>query len=92
MTKNSEKNLAIFEGAKIRRVWDEERQMWYFSIVDVIRVLTDSPNPTDYLKKLRKRDSELGKYIGTNCPQVALLTETGNSFKKDGPLFFSGKI
>lgn len=81
MKKNTAKNLAIFEGARIRRAWNEERQMWYFSIVDVIRVLTDSPNPTDYLKKLRKRDSELGKYIGTNCPQVALLTETGKERK-----------
>lgn len=39
--------------------------------------LTDSSNPTDYLKNIRKRDEELGFYIGTNCPQVELLTETG---------------
>ncbi len=46
-------------------------------MVDVIGVLTDSANPTDYLKKLRKRDDLLGEYIGTNCLQVAMATETG---------------
>ena len=39
--------------------------------------MTDSANPTDYLKKMRKRDPELGSFVGTNCPQVAMLTETG---------------
>lgn len=38
--------------------------------------LTDSVNPTDYLKKMRKRDAELGSYLGTNCPQVAMETQT----------------
>ncbi|MDR1489328.1 MAG: hypothetical protein LBS65_02405 [Desulfovibrio sp.] len=40
-----------FEGRKIRTVWDEARETWYFAIVDVVAALTDSPNPTDYLKK-----------------------------------------
>ena len=73
------KKLAFFEGKKIRRVWDEEKELWYFSVVDIISVLTESINPTDYLKKLRKRDSELGSYIGTNCPQVEMATETGKN-------------
>ncbi len=50
------KKLAIFEGKKIRRVYDEKTETWYFSVVDIIFALTESPNPTDYLKKLRKRD------------------------------------
>jgi prophage antirepressor-like protein len=69
--------IKLFEEKKIRSVWDEEEEEWYFSVVDVIEVLTDSANPTDYLKKLRKRDILLGNYIGTNCPQVAMTTETG---------------
>ncbi|KKR19954.1 MAG: Prophage antirepressor [Candidatus Moranbacteria bacterium GW2011_GWA2_39_41] len=78
MQKNKKtKNLAIFEGQKIRRHWDDKNQAWYFSVVDIIFVLTESANPTDYLKKLRKRDVELGKYIGTNCPQVEMATESG---------------
>ena len=44
-------------------------------------VLTDSVNPIDYLKKIRKRDEALGVYLGTNCPQVEMLTETGKKRK-----------
>jgi DNA-damage-inducible protein D len=58
----------------MRSHWDEKEEQWYFSVVDVIEALTDSVNPTDYLKKIRKRDLELGSYIGTNCPQVPMLT------------------
>lgn len=74
-------NIKLFEEKKIRSVWDETEEEWYFSVVDVIAVLTDSANATDYLKKLRKRDVLLGDYIGTNCPQVAMLTETGKQRK-----------
>lgn len=74
-------SIKLFEEKKIRSVWNEEEEEWYFSVVDVIDVLTDSANPTDYLKKLRKRDALLGDYIGTNCPQVAMTTETGKQRK-----------
>ena len=67
-------DLKLFEGKQIRSYWNEKEEQWYFSVVDIIEALTDSVNPTDYLKKLRKRDSELGSYIGTNCPQVEMLT------------------
>ncbi len=69
--------LAIFENFKIRRHFDEKEEKWYFSVVDIVAALTDSINPTDYLKKLRKRDLEVGTYIGTNCPHVEMLTKTG---------------
>lgn len=71
-------SLAIFESKQIRRSYIEETETWYFSLVDIIEALTDSVNPTDYLKKIRKRDLELGNYIGTNCPQVAMLTNGKN--------------
>ncbi len=73
----NESIIKLFEDKKIRIVWNEEQEKYYFSVVDIVEVLTDSTNPTDYLKKLRKRDSELGVFIGTNCPQVAMLTPTG---------------
>lgn len=69
--------IQLFEDKRIRTVWDAEQEEWYFSVVDVIGLLTDSSNPTDYLKKMRKRDELLGFYIGTNCPQVAMKTATG---------------
>lgn len=68
------KSLAVFENKQVRRYYNEATDTWYFFVVDIVAALTDSVNPTDYLKKLRKRDSELGSYLGTNCPQVEMLT------------------
>lgn len=69
--------IKLFEEKRVRTIWDDKQEKWFFSVVDVVAVLTDSANPTDYLKKMRKRDPELGSFVGTNCPQVAMLTETG---------------
>ena len=44
--------IKLFEERKIRTVWDEDQEKWYFSVVDIVSVLTDSANPTDYLKKV----------------------------------------
>ena len=77
----SEDSIKLFDNKKIRSAWNEEEEEWYFSVVDVVEALTESVNPTDYLKKLRKRDTLLGDYIGTNCPQVAMTTETGKQRK-----------
>lgn len=71
--------IVLFRGKGIRKtIYKNE---WYFSVVDIIESLTDSRNPTDYLKKLRKRDVEVGSYIGTNCPQIEMETETGKKRK-----------
>jgi len=70
----SKRELAVFENKRVRRHFDEETETWYFSVVDIVGALTDSVNPTDYLKKLRKRDLELASYMGTNCPQIEMLT------------------
>lgn len=77
----NDNQIIAFQNKKIRRHWDEKKEKWYFSIVDIVAVLTDSGNPTDYLKKLRKRDFELGVYIETNCPQVEMITNTGKNGK-----------
>ena len=74
-------NIKLFQEKKIRSVWNEQEQQWYFSVVDVVGVLTDSVNPTDYLKKMRKRDEELATYLGTTCPQVEMVTDTGKKPK-----------
>jgi len=77
----SENKVVLFRDASIRSLWDAEQEEWFFSVVDVVAALTDSANPTDYLKKLRKRDGQLGEYIGTNCPQVAMQSPSGKSRK-----------
>ena len=71
---SQKEQIQLFEQKKVRTVWDDEKEEWYFSVVDVVEVLTDSADPTDYLKKMRKREPELGIYIGTNCPQVTMTT------------------
>lgn len=81
MKNNSGQNnkTVLFQSRIIRRAW--HKNQWYFSLVDIVGALTDSANSTDYLKKIRKRDNELGTYIGTNCPHVEMLTETGKKRK-----------
>ena len=69
--------IQLFEERKVRTVWDDDAEKWYFSILDIIAVLTDSVNPTDYFKKMRKRDESLASFVGTNCPYVAMKTESG---------------
>ena len=76
-----QEQIKIFQEQKVRSVWDEEKEEWYFSIVDVVGALTESANPTDYLKKMRKREPELGLYIGTNCPQILMTTSSGRKRK-----------
>jgi prophage antirepressor-like protein len=71
-------NIKLFEDKKVRSHYDTEKEIWYFALVDIIGALTDSANPTDYLKKMRKRDTELHSYIGTNCPQLEMLSNGKN--------------
>jgi hypothetical protein len=65
-------SLALFEEKQVRRAWNQAEEKWYFSVDDVVEVLTDSTNVKDYVKKLRKRDPALEVYWGTNCPLVAM--------------------
>lgn len=71
---NIDNSITVFENKQIRRHYDEKLEIWYFSLVDIVSALTDSANPTDYLKKIRKRDADLNTFLGTNCPQVAMLS------------------
>ncbi|MDR2683041.1 MAG: hypothetical protein LBB64_04115 [Dysgonamonadaceae bacterium] len=70
-------NIKLFEEKKVRTVWDEEREEWYFSVVDVIAVLTDSPNPQVYWRVLKKRLREEGNETVTNCNGLKMLASDG---------------
>ena len=70
-------NIKLFESKQIRTVWNEEDKKWYFVVVDVIQVLTDTPNPSDYIKKMRKRDEELSKGWGQFVTPLSINTPGG---------------
>ena len=69
--------IQLFEERKVRTVWDDEQEKWYFSIVDVCGVLTDSPNPRNYWKVLKHRLVKEGNETVTNCNQLKLRAEDG---------------
>mgnify|MGYP001229501568 CR=1 FL=1 len=69
--------IKLYENNKIRSVWDEEKEEWFFSIVDIVGVLTDSKDPKQYIKKMRLRDSELNSKWGTICTPVIMIAKDG---------------
>ena len=78
-----EKAIKIFEDKKIRTHWDEEQEKWYFSIVDVVSVLTDSSNPNNYWKVLKHRLIKEGSELVTNCNQLKMQSSDGKFYKTD---------
>lgn len=77
-------DVKIFEGSQIRSVWDNEREEWYFSVVDVIGSLTESNNPRDYWYRVKKRMSgEERSELSTFCRQLKLKSTDGKSYKTD---------
>ena len=73
--------LKLFENSQIRSVWDEEREEWFFSIVDIVAALTDSLDPKQYIKKMKSRDPELNANWGTICTPVQMLALDGKMRK-----------
>ncbi len=69
--------LTLFEGKNIRHIYDEEKGKWYFSVEDIVRILTDSVNPKDYIKKLRRRDTELSEGWGQIVTTLKMQTAGG---------------
>ena len=67
----------IFEDRTVRTVWDNEQELWYFSIVDVIAVLTDSPNPQVYWRVMKKRLKDEGNETVTNCNGLKMQAPDG---------------
>lgn len=77
-------DVKMFEGSQIRSVWDNEREEWYFSVVDVIGSLTESNNPRDYWYRVKNRMSEEERSeLSTFCRQLKLKSTDGKSYKTD---------
>ena len=71
----------MFESKKIRSAWNDDEERWYFSVQDVVEVLTDSADIKQYIKKLRNRDPELFANWGTICPLVEMTAADGKKRK-----------
>ncbi len=74
---SKETAIKLFEDKKVRTLWDEDQEKWYISIVDVIAVLTDSPNPQVYWRVLKKRLKDEGNETVTNCNGLKMLAKDG---------------
>jgi hypothetical protein len=75
--------IKLFESKQVRTAWNEEEEKWYFSIVDVIAVLTDSPNANNYWKVLKHRLIKEGSQLVTNCNQLKMQSTDGKYYKTD---------
>lgn len=73
--------IKLFESKQIRSVWNEFDQKWYFSVQDVVQLLTDTTDVKDYIKKMKKRDLELNSNWGTICPLVEMIAADGKKRK-----------
>ena len=81
MTKKE--SIKIFEEKKVRTLWDDEQEKWYFSIVDVVGALTESSNPNNYWKVLKNRLKKEGNESVTNCNQLKMQSSDGKYYKTD---------
>lgn len=75
--------IKLFEDKKVRTLWDKEAEEWYFSVVDVVAVLTESPNPRKYWSVLKTRLKSEGSELTTNCSQLKMPATDGKMYKTD---------
>ena len=80
---NKQTAIQVFDDKKVRSLWDAEQEKWYFSIVDTVGVLTDSPNPNNYWKVLKNRLKKEGSELVTNCNQLKMPSADGKFYKTD---------
>ena len=69
--------IKLFEEHKVRTVWDEDKEKWFFSVQDVVEILAETANVKDYIKKMKRRDVELNLNWGTICPLVGMIAGDG---------------
>jgi hypothetical protein len=74
-------SIKLFESKNIRSVWNEVEEKWYFSVQDVVSILTETVDAKDYIKKIKKRDLQLNNNWGTICPLVEMVAGDGRKRK-----------
>ena len=76
-------SIKLFEEKKVRTLWDTEQEKWYISVIDVIAVLTESPNPRKYWSVLKTRLKKEGSQLAINCSQLKMQSSDGKFYKTD---------
>jgi len=74
-------SIKLFESKNIRSAWNEAEEKWYFSVQDVVSILTETVDAKDYIKKIKKRDLQLNNNWGTICPLVEMVAGDGRKRK-----------
>lgn len=80
---DKDRSIILFSQSQVRRHWDAERELWYFSVVDVIQILTDSSSPRKYWNKLKERLNEEASELVTKCHQLKLMASDGKKYLTD---------
>ncbi len=75
--------IKLFDDKTVRTIWNQDHEKWYFSIVDVIQILTESPNPRKYWSVLKTRLKKEGSEMATNCSQLKIPSVDGKYYKTD---------
>jgi hypothetical protein len=75
--------IQLFEDQKVRTIWDAEQEKWFVSIIDVVAILTESPNPRKYWSVLKLRLKKEGSQLTTDCSQLKMLAADGKYYKTD---------
>ncbi len=86
MKKKNAKKMAIFEGRNVRRIWDDKKELWYFSVIDIIAILTDQANynrAKTYWTTLKNRLKNEGSQVVTNCDRLKMLAQDGKMRETD---------
>jgi len=76
-------SIKLFESKKVRSHWDEKEEQWYFSVIDVVEILTDSPDPKDYWYRMKKREKLSGFELSTICRQLKMESTDGKKYATD---------
>ena len=80
---NKENHLAVFQDYNIRRIYDEKSETWFFSVVDIVKVLTESPDSGAYWRKLKQRLDKENSQVVTNCHGLKLVAPDGKKYITD---------
>ncbi len=82
---NKSKSIILFNQKKIRRSWDEKNEIWYFSIIDVVEILTDSPRPRKYWNALKTKLKQEGSELSQKVGQLKLVSADGKNIYLQDP-------